>query len=169
MITVKFMAKHIRNRFYSLYLDRIKTQPILLEHIGLSQGGAIVIGENLTVNNQTIYKKAFKMKHDKLILRVKTVDGLVYIKPTATANPILIRSQRDLNMFLASAELSKSLSNPTAYSHNNNNMVNENNNTSTQRFNGITSNQQHENEQRSLQGNLLTTPMAQQTESNEMH
>lgn len=165
MIIVKFMAKHIRNRFYSLYLDRIKTKPILLEHIGLSQGGAIVIGENLTVNNQTIFKEALKMKRDKQILRVKTVDGLVYIKPTATANPILIRSQRDLSIFLASAESSKSVSSLTANNRNNNDMVIDNNNASTPMFNSATPYQQQDNAQQSLQINSISTPVVHQTQS----
>lgn len=81
-IMAKFVAHHIRNKFYGLYLTRLSSQQtILTEHINLPQGGHILIGENLTQHNQSIFKEAIKLKRDKKLFRVNTVDGLVYVKP----------------------------------------------------------------------------------------
>lgn len=101
-IIAKFMAKHIRSDFYGLYLSRISKKPILSEHINLAQGARLLIGENLTSINQALFKEAIKLKRDKKLLKVITVDGLVQVKSTSTERYMTIRSQRELDLYVAS-------------------------------------------------------------------
>lgn len=55
-VIVKFLANHIRNDFYSLYLNKIAAkQPIMSENINLPKGTRIIIGENLTAMNHGIF------------------------------------------------------------------------------------------------------------------
>lgn len=101
LIIIRFVAKHIRNKFYGLYLSRISKQPILTENINLPQGGRILIGENLTPHNQTIFKDAIKLKRDKKVMRVNTVDGLVFIRANLSQKMSCIKTRRDLDLFVA--------------------------------------------------------------------
>lgn len=105
LIIMKFVAKHIRNKFYGLYLARISKQPILTENIKLSQGGRILIGENLTMHNQTIFKEAIKLKRDKKLTKVSTIDGLVYVKYNSTDKQKCMKSQRELEVYVSTANI----------------------------------------------------------------
>lgn len=94
-IIVKFVAQHIRDKFYGMYLSRITKQP--LEHIDLPQGSRIIIGEMLTASNQNLFVAAMKLKREKKLTTVFTKNGLVTIKKSADSKPTTIRSSRDLD------------------------------------------------------------------------
>lgn len=79
-IIVKFIATHIRNTFYGQYLTRATKESILTEHLNLAQGGTVRIGEMLTPHNQSIFTETIKLKREKILLKVNTVDGLVRVK-----------------------------------------------------------------------------------------
>lgn len=101
LIIMKFVAKHIRNKFYALYLSKTSKEPILSEHINLPQGSRILIGEHLTPHNQLIFKEAIKLKRDKKLVKVNTVDGLVFVKANIADKFSCIKTQRDLDNFAA--------------------------------------------------------------------
>lgn len=100
-ILLKFVAKHIRNQFYGLYLAKVSKQPILHEHINLPQGGRILIMENLTFHNQAIFNEAMKLKREKKLSNVKTIDGIVFVKTNVTENMACIRLLRELDIIVA--------------------------------------------------------------------
>lgn len=102
---MKFVASHIRNTFYGLYLNKATREPILSEHINLPQGSTIRISEVLTPQNQTIFTEAIKAKRDKKLLKVKTVDGLVRVKATQPEGFVTIRSHRELDLYIISKQL----------------------------------------------------------------
>lgn len=99
---MKFVAAHIRNNFYGLYLAKATREPILSERINLPQGSTIRISEVLTPQNQTIFTEAIKSKRDKKLLKVKTVDGLVRVKSTQSEGFVTIRSHRELDLYIMS-------------------------------------------------------------------
>lgn len=100
VIIVKFVANHIRESFYTLYLNKIAAkQPIMSENIGLQKGTRIIIGENLTANNATIFSEAGKLKRLGKLCQVFTKNGLVHVKATKSAKAKAIKSQRQLELF----------------------------------------------------------------------
>ena len=100
-VIVKFIAKHIRDGFYSKYLAKVSTAPLKTEHINFPQGGRIIISENLTAFNQNIFVAAMKLKVDKKLAKVFTKDGQVMVKKTVESRPELIRSLRFLDLLMA--------------------------------------------------------------------
>lgn len=101
-IFVKFVAQHIRDKFYSLYINTVKTKPLKTEHIGMEQGGRIYFGEVLTVNNQKIFVNAMRYKRDNKLAKLYTKNGLVTVKKSSDSRPTTIRSSRELDIFIAS-------------------------------------------------------------------
>lgn len=101
-IIVKFVAQHIRDKFYGMYLSRIIKQPLMTEHIDLPQGSRIIIGEMLTASNQNLFVAAMKLKREKKLTTVFTKNGLVTIKKSAVSKPTTIRSSRDLDEIIES-------------------------------------------------------------------
>lgn len=106
-IVMKFVAKHIRNQFYGLYLARLSQQPLLSEHINLPQGGRIIIAENLTPHNQSIFNAAMNLKREKKLVKVNTVDGLVFIKINTTDKMTCIKLLRELDLHMAKSSTSE--------------------------------------------------------------
>lgn len=102
LIIMKFVAPHIRNKFYGLYLSKAPKEPILTEHLNLPQGSTVRIGEVLTPNNQLIFVEAIKLKRDKKILKVNTADGLVRVKSGQTERFVTIKSKRELELYVSS-------------------------------------------------------------------
>lgn len=101
IVIVKFIATHIRNDFYRLYLNKIAAkQPITSENIGQPSGTRIIIGENLTSKNYEIFVAAGKQKKDNKLCQVFTHDGLVQVKAVKGKKPATIRSIRELDMFV---------------------------------------------------------------------
>lgn len=99
-IVLKFVAPHIRNAFYGLYLAKATKDPIQSEQINLPQGCIIRIGELLTTQNQSIFIEAIKLKRDRKVMKVNTLDGLIRVKATQTGKFVTIRSQRELDAYV---------------------------------------------------------------------
>lgn len=128
LIIMRFVAKHVRNKFYGLYLAKVSKQSIKTEDIKLPQGGFVRIGENLTQHNQKIFMEAMKLKRDKLIAKVFTIDGLVNIKINATEKAVIVKTQRELDMLLAWANEIKNKDQIEGATKSNDNQMNNNNN-----------------------------------------
>lgn len=109
-IIVKFVAPHIRNKFYGLYLAKATKEPIRTEHLNLPQGGIVRIGELLTPHNQSIFTEAIKLKRDKTLLKVNTVDGLVRVKAVQSERFVTIKSKRELDLYVATKSSTSSAS-----------------------------------------------------------
>lgn len=151
-VIMKFVAKHIRDKFYGLYISRLPGKPIKTDDIGLPQGGKITIGEDLTPLNQTIFNAAIKYKSEGKLVRVFTNDGLVQVRAKQTDRSTKIRSLRELEIFVANATVnntSSSLNQPpnqsqqqnTASHHQNTGTGTENTNSQSQQpANGDSSN-----------------------------
>lgn len=102
-VIMKFVAKHIRDKFYGLYISRLPSKPIKTEDIGLPQGGRITIGEDLTPLNQTIFNTAMNFKKEGKLVRVFTVDGLVQVRAKPTDKASIMRSLRELDSLIATS------------------------------------------------------------------
>lgn len=120
IIIVKFIAKHIRDGFYSLYLSKISSTPLKTEHINLTPGNRVIICENLTATNHKIFSAAMQMKIDNKLAKVFTKDGLVLVKKTSDSKAHIIRSTRDLDLCLIEAATTSSNS---ASNNNNGNTI----------------------------------------------
>lgn len=96
-IFVKFVAQHIRDNFYRLYISTVKSKPLKTEHIGMEQGGRVYFGEVLTANNQRIFINAMKLKRENKLAKVYTKNGLVTVKKSSDSRPTTIRSARELD------------------------------------------------------------------------
>lgn len=105
-IFVKFVAQHIRDNFYSLYINSVKAKPLKTEHIGMEQGGRIYFGEVLTPKNQRLFINAMKMKKENKLAKVYTKNGLVMVKKSADSRPTTIRTLRELDVFIESVRSS---------------------------------------------------------------
>lgn len=114
IIIVKFVAKHIRDDFYSLYLARVKKNPLKTEELQLAQGGRVIISENLTATNQQLFTQAMKMKYEKKLAKVYTKDGLVYVKITSETKPNQIRFLRDLDLVSSTTSSATPLAPPSS-------------------------------------------------------
>lgn len=90
IVIVKFIATHIRNDFYRLYLNKIATkQPITSDNIGLPSISRIIIGESLTTKNFEIFVAAGKQKKENNLCQVFTQDGLVHVKAIKSSYSII--------------------------------------------------------------------------------
>lgn len=109
IVIVKFVASHIRNDFYRLYLNKIAAkQPIMSEHIGLPSGTRIIVGENLTAKNFEVFIEAGKQKKQGNLCQVFTQDGLVQVKAAKNTKATSIQSLIQLEMFISSNPPTKS-------------------------------------------------------------
>lgn len=102
-IIATFVAKHIRDDFFSKYLNRItKNNPITTQSIGLTQAGMnVMVNECLTLKNLKILIAANSFKKSKELAQVYTRDGIVYIKSSKTNQKgTPIRSLRELETFM---------------------------------------------------------------------
>lgn len=107
-IIAKFVAKHIRDEFYSAYLGKIaKNNPLTPEMINLPKGNRLLISESLTVNNSKIFSVCMQLKKEKTLAQVFTQDGLVCIKSIKTNKATVVRSQRDVDLFIANLNIEK--------------------------------------------------------------
>lgn len=126
IVIVKFVANHIREDFYRLYLNKIAAkQSIMSEHIGLPNGTRIIIGENLTTKNYEIFVEAGKQKKQGKLCQVFTQNGLIQVKAVRNAKATAIRSIKELELFVlanppASVQMEIDVNASTSSSNNNN-------------------------------------------------
>lgn len=158
IIIVKFVAKHIRNDFYRLYLNKIAAkQPIMTENIGLPKGSRIIVGENLTTKNFEIFVEAGKKKKEGKLCQVFTQDGLVHVKAVKNAKAKSVRSVRELELFIhANPPMKMQTVNDTSGNNNN-----SNSNASippTPSMNGIEIAQQQQQQQQSITPTPVSGP-----------
>lgn len=109
IIIMRFVAKHIRDEFYSKYLDKIaNNNSITTTAIGL-QGDdkPIRITENLTTANARIFGAALSAKRQGKLSKVMTQNGIVYAKSNINGKKTALRSNRDLDVLLAQVEQMK--------------------------------------------------------------
>lgn len=101
IVIIKFVANHIRDDFYRKYMNKIATKPIMPEDINLPAGKQVIIGENLTVMNSKIFIEASKMKRENKLCTLFTQEGIVHVKAIKNEKATAIRSQRQLEIFIA--------------------------------------------------------------------
>lgn len=103
IIVLKFIAKHIRDAFYTHYLDKIASKQYLMsEHLGLGNGTRIIISEDLTESNSKLLTAALNLKKDGKLCQAFTYEGLVKVKAIKTEKSTTIRSQIQLEVFVQS-------------------------------------------------------------------
>lgn len=95
-IILKFISPTARNKFYKLFVEAAKKQPIVLADIGLGSNERIFLQESLSHLNSTIFRKAMEIKKEQRIYSVFTQNGLVRIKCSADAKPTLISNIQQL-------------------------------------------------------------------------
>lgn len=76
-IIVYFTAQHFKDNFYSMYLQKAPLKP---ENIGQPVNSRIIIGENLTKINATLFNACNVMKRANKITQVYSFNGLIFIK-----------------------------------------------------------------------------------------
>lgn len=105
ILVAKFAAPHIKDTFYSLYLNKIfKKEEINTANIGFTVSNRIIIGENLTKYNANLFKVAQKLKTENKLAQVYTMDGAIYVKTRKGDKAQIIRDLGDLN-FIANNSL----------------------------------------------------------------
>lgn len=103
IIIMKFVARHIRESFYTHYLNKIVAkQFIMSEDFGLEKGTRTVIGEDLTENNSKLFAAAMKLKKEGKLCQSFTNEGLVHVKALKTDKATAIRSNLQLEVFVQS-------------------------------------------------------------------
>lgn len=102
-ILAQFVAAHVKNIFYNLYLNKI---PVKLSNIGFENNNNFHIGENLTKSNSKLFNSAYNLKKEKKVAQCFTVDGLVNVKTKSGKRPIVIYSEHDLQKLIESMNAS---------------------------------------------------------------
>jgi hypothetical protein len=95
-LMIRFTNFLDRDGFLKNYF-RHKTLNLL--DLGYQVNKRVFITENLTRNNQLIYAAAMKMKFDKKICSVSTVNGSISIKKVKEDRPTIIQNLTELNDF----------------------------------------------------------------------
>lgn len=96
LVVMQFALKSSRDHFYSAYL---RTRNLNLRHLGLDSDRRIYVNENLTVNARKVKVAALRIKKTGKLSTVYTKQGVVYVKPTAESNPVVVNSVKDLDKF----------------------------------------------------------------------
>lgn len=96
LVLVQFALRNQRDDFYSAYLRRRDLQ---LSHLGIESTRRVYVNENLTVAARRLKAAAVRLKKAGKLSSVYTKLGTVVVKPTATAKPIVIQSEEQLNQF----------------------------------------------------------------------
>lgn len=98
IIIMKFIATHIKENFYSLYLRLLPKKAISTKDLGFTNDIRVIIGENLTQQNMDIFKAASSLKREKKIAQLFTVNGIVNVKIIKGTKPHEIRDIHQLEM-----------------------------------------------------------------------
>lgn len=103
-IIAQFVAPHIKRMFYGCYLKNLSLN---LKDIEFQSDTRIIISENLTKINKIIFDEAYKMKREKTIQQVFTVNGSVHIRIQNDKPAILINSLNNLKQIVESSKSTK--------------------------------------------------------------
>lgn len=96
LVLLQFALKNHRDNFYSTYLRKHNLQ---LNHLGFDSTRRFYVNENLTVSAQKLKAAAVRLKKAGKLSTVYTKLGVVYVRKTAGADPIIIKSEEQLNQF----------------------------------------------------------------------
>ena len=96
LVLVQFALKNQRDNFYSTYLRKHNLQ---LSHLGFDSSHRVYVNENLTVPAQKLKAAAVRLKKAGKIFSVYTKLGVVYVRQSAGVEPIVIKSEDQLNLF----------------------------------------------------------------------
>lgn len=103
ILIVKFIAPHLRDEFYSNYLSFLSGKNLLTGEL-IGTGGRderITIGENLTPLNHKIFRECMNLKRSGNLFQVFTWDGITKVKTDKSSKSFAIKSQRELDLFMA--------------------------------------------------------------------
>lgn len=92
-IMVQFAFKCVRDEFYRRYLS---SRNLSLTHLGFNVNQRIFMNENLTKDARRLKNYAVKLKQNGKLFGVFTKDGCIYVKTTADAEAVQIRSINEL-------------------------------------------------------------------------
>jgi hypothetical protein len=95
-ILLKFMNKFDKNNFYHSYFVH---KTLKLAEIGFQLEQRIIITENLTKHNQSIFVAAMKIKNEARLKSVSTSNGIVFVKQREGDNKIPIKCLSGLDRF----------------------------------------------------------------------
>lgn len=103
-IIIHFALRHQKQMFYSHYLNKMPLDP---KKFGLREDNRIVLGENLTKKNASLFKNAQTLRKDKKIAQTFTEDGLVKIRFSKgkNENTHTIRNVIELETFVTQHEI----------------------------------------------------------------
>lgn len=101
-ILVKFVAVHMKEIFYSLYLRMLPKRKLTAKDLAYSSDTRIIIGEKLSQLNHETFIAASTMKRENKIAQVFTVNGIVNVKLQRGGTTYEIRNKHNLEMILNS-------------------------------------------------------------------
>lgn len=101
-ILMHFATSRHKKAFYLQYLNKMPLNPT---KFGLPDEKRIIIGENLTRKNASLFKQAQIMKRNKIILQTYTEDGLVKIKVNKGETAVIVRNPTELEYVVAQHQL----------------------------------------------------------------
>lgn len=99
-IIMKFVAVHIKEAFYSLYLRLLPKHKISAKDLGFTSEARIVICENLSRLNHEIFVSAYGMKRENKLAQVYTSNGIVNVKLQKGGTSHVIRHKHQLDMLV---------------------------------------------------------------------
>lgn len=94
LVLVQFALRNQRDDFYSFYLRKRDLQ---LNHLGIESTRRIYVNENLTAAARKLKAAALRLKKTGKLATVYTKLGVVFVKPTASAQTIVIQCEEQLN------------------------------------------------------------------------
>lgn len=110
-IIMKFIAIHLKETFYNMYLRLLPRKRITSKELGFSTEGRIVIGENLTKQNREIFIAASTLKRDGKLAQVFTVNGIINVKIQKGGTTHEIRHKHVLDIILNGTTTSSTIEN----------------------------------------------------------
>lgn len=96
LIVAEFALKTSRDEFYSAYLRK---RDLKLRHIGLDSDRRVYINESLTSEARKLKSAALHLKKAGKLASVYTKQGILHVKPTTTAPPIVIQTEKELEKY----------------------------------------------------------------------
>lgn len=99
-IILKFIAVHLKDTFYSLYLRLLPRKKLSAKDLGFTSENRIFVGENLSQHNFQIFLAANALKHDKKLSNVFTTNGIVNVRIQKAGAIHEIRHKHQLDTLL---------------------------------------------------------------------
>lgn len=118
-IIVKFIAVHMKEMFYSLYLRMLPNRKLSTKDLLFNTDTRIIIGENLTQLNHEIFLIASALKREKKIAQVFTSNGIVNVKLQRGGVTYEIRHKHNLEQLVGSTHNAEQTTAQSGHSDNN--------------------------------------------------